>query len=172
MTIFFIALVVLAVVLVFVQSAKKQGRKVTENAVKVADSSGDLVFSQRLLFTKNENEFFNYLRSFVPEGYEVWGKLGLWAVVHCADKRGWAKISQKQLDFVIVSVGPVPSAVLVIELDDASHKRKTAQARDAEKDKILVDAGIPVLRFPVCDFAKTDFSYKILEALNVEKSKI
>ncbi|MEM1098698.1 MAG: DUF2726 domain-containing protein [Planctomycetota bacterium] len=38
--------------------------------------------------------------------------------------------------------------MLVIELDDASHDRESAQARDAVKDRALDAAGLPPLRVP------------------------
>lgn len=38
-------------------------------------------------------------------------------------------------------------ALLVIELDDATHDRALQRARDSKKDAVLTAAGIPVIRF-------------------------
>ena len=139
MLIISLSVVAVAVLLTFI--LKEKTKPLEQSRVLNED------FSKRLLFTESEVKFYYVLRGLLPPGFEVWGKLGLWAVV--SSKTSWAKISQKQMDFVIVKLGPLPDAVLVVELDDYSHRRKSAAKRDAEKDAILERVGLPVLRVPV-----------------------
>ena len=146
MTIVFVSVVAVAVLLILLLKDQKKPEGQT------GGSKAD--FSRRLLFTESEAKFYHALRSLLPSGFEVWGKLGLWAVV--SSKTSWGKIAQKQIDFVIVKMGPLPDAVLVIELDDYSHRRKSAQKRDAEKDAILEQAGLPILRVPVANVYETE----------------
>lgn len=80
-----------------------------------------------------------------PKEYQVHCKVGLWGLVENLNREDWPKIAQKQLDFVLYD--PERNlVVLVIELDDASHCNLDAQKRDAAKNAILAEAGIPVLR--------------------------
>ena len=62
-------------------------------------------------------------------------------------RSGFARISQKSLDFVICK--PDASIVAVIELDDASHRAKHRQYADRVKDAALMSAGINVIRWNV-----------------------
>lgn len=140
----FFVLVVVAVIVFFLKKPQKQ---VVSSEQTV---SADVIdYGKRELFTETEAKFYHTLCEVLPSGYKVWGKLGLWAVV--SSKKGWNKISKKQLDFVILkdTGALIPEVVLVVELDDYTHSRKSAMARDAEKDAILAASGIPVLRVRV-----------------------
>lgn len=122
-------------------------------------------YSRRILFTETESRFFHVLRQAVPEQFDVWGKLGLWSIVF--SKKNWAKIAQKQLDFVIVRKGAIPDAVFVVELDDYTHRRASVSKRDLEKDAILKSAGIPILRVEVSkEYDLNDLRNKIQVILN------
>ena len=160
MVIIFVVLVVVLVVLALLLKDKKRPE------VQTRASSGE-DFSRRLLFTESEAKFYHVLRGILPPGFEVWGKLGLWAVV--SSKTSWGKIAQKQIDFAIVKIGPLPDVVLVIELDDYTHRRKSAQKRDADKDAILEQAGLPILRVPVASvYNAEDLRNKIQPFVNSE----
>ncbi|MFH1246176.1 MAG: DUF2726 domain-containing protein [Candidatus Liptonbacteria bacterium] len=54
-------------------------------------------------------------------------------------------ISEKSVDFVLCDKAYL-SAKLVIELDDKTHERPERQERDREVERILKEAGIPLLR--------------------------
>lgn len=73
------------------------------------------------------------------------------------------KLDRKHVDFVLVDPSTyVPR--LVIELDDASHRRARAQKADAQKDTALAVAGVRLLR------AKTLGKYEaedVAEAIRV-----
>lgn len=145
----FITLAVVLLAILFVVSGTKKGEKKrltnNKNAANAAKEADD--FAPRLLFTDSEAKFFHVLEAAVPADCMVWGKLGLWAVVN--SKNAWGKIAQKQLDYVIVKNDACPQVVCAVELDDASHSRRSAQARDAEKNEILNQAGIPLVRVKV-----------------------
>lgn len=145
MIIIFASAVAVAVILALLLKDQKK----TENQSKALSDD----FSRRRLFTESEAKFYPVLRGVLPPGFEAWGKLGLWAVV--SSKTSWGKIAQKQIDFAIVKIGPLPGMVLVIELDDYTHRRKSAQKRDAEKDAILKRVGLPILRIPVASAPMT-----------------
>ena len=57
-------------------------------------------------------------------------------------------IMAKHVDFVLVNPSTL-APVLVIELDDATHERADRRVRDAQVDRILGSAGLPILHVPV-----------------------
>jgi very-short-patch-repair endonuclease len=60
--------------------------------------------------------------------------------------RALNQVACKSVDFVVADV-VTGAAVLVIELDDRSHRREDRQARDVLVDAVLREAGIPIVRF-------------------------
>ena len=60
--------------------------------------------------------------------------------------RALNQVASKSVDFVIADV-VTGNPVLVIELDDRSHRRKDRQTRDAFVNEVLREAGIPIVRF-------------------------
>ncbi|MDO4569435.1 MAG: DUF2726 domain-containing protein [Planctomycetia bacterium] len=104
-------------------------------------------YDKRPLLTNAEMKFYRALLPLIPHGYQVWAKLGLWAVVKNLEPEGWPKIAQKHLDFVVVRESDL-AVVGAIELDDKSHLRKNAQKRDEEKNIIMSRAKIPLVRIP------------------------
>jgi very-short-patch-repair endonuclease len=56
-----------------------------------------------------------------------------------------AHINRKSVDFVLCDKAYI-SPKLAIELDDKSHERPDRQERDKEVERILSDAGVPLLR--------------------------
>lgn len=56
-----------------------------------------------------------------------------------------AHINRKSVDFVLCDKAYL-SPKLAIELDDKSHERIDRQERDREVERILSDAGMPLLR--------------------------
>ncbi|MDO4551771.1 MAG: DUF2726 domain-containing protein [Planctomycetia bacterium] len=146
---FCIVAVIFAVLLiVWIQipgKSKKQTGMVTYRAVSV--------------LSPVENLFYQSLIQAVPKGFYLFPKLGLWAIVRNNESSGWPKISQKHLDFVITNKDFQP--VLVIELDDKSHKSYGSTKRDETKNQILESAKIPILRVGV----KKGYAVKDLEDL-------
>ena len=60
--------------------------------------------------------------------------------------RALNRVACKSVDFVVADVA-TGNPLLVIELDDKSHRRMDRQARDAFVNEVLREAGIPVIRF-------------------------
>ena len=120
-------------------------------------------YSRQSILTPAEERFYRILLGCLPSGVLVWCKLGLWAIVKNEQKEGRGKIAQKHLDFVIVKANDL-SVIAVIELDDKSHETESARKRDNEKDGILSDAGIPIIRIKVQkEYNREEITKKIQE---------
>jgi hypothetical protein len=102
------------------------------------------------LFTRDERRFYDALLQATGGRFIVFAQVRLIDLVEVP--RGvpgcpywFGKVRHKHLDFVLCD--PATAApVLAIELDGASHQSGVQQQRDAEKDAILKQAGLPLLR--------------------------
>jgi len=127
----------------------------------------DFVYQRREFLSNAEMSFFQVLRQVCRNDYYIAPKVGLWGLVkgeetEYGNERGWAKIAQKHLDFVLLCPR-LMKPILVVELDDSSHWKRTRREKDEQKDVILLQANIPVLRVP----ARTSYDSDILrESIN------
>lgn len=103
----------------------------------------------RDVLTAAEFVFFVTLQNVCQGRLFIAPKMGLWALVdHRDNVTAWNKISRKHLDFTLCHPRTM-KPLLVIELDDSSHRNPKQRLRDLEKDAILKEVGVPVLRIPV-----------------------
>ena len=75
----------------------------------------------------------------------------------------------KLIDYII-RYKPALADTLAIELDDKTHERPERQNRDREVERILQDAGVPLLRLENHGrFNPSELSQKIKDALSLPK---
>lgn len=102
------------------------------------------------LFTRDERRFYEALRQAVGGRFLIFAQMRLIDLLELPEGAGgnpfwYAKVRYKHVDFVLCdpdTAGPV----LAIELDGASHQSPVQRQRDAEKDAVLQQAGLPLLR--------------------------
>lgn len=121
------------------------------------------------LLTRAEHEFYDLLIKAVGHTYYVFTQVHLPTLVkHKINGQNWygafRHIDEKSVDFVLcdkVNIAPK----LAIELDDQSHERLDRQKRDGEVERILREAGLPLLRMEnLGQFNASDLAQEI-EAL-------
>lgn len=101
------------------------------------------------LLTRAEREFFGVLERAVAGQYYIFPQLALDKIVMLEGKGSLKggyrnKIDQKSVDFALFSKQDI-SPILVIELDDYTHKRPDRQTRDGFVDRVLNHCGVPIL---------------------------
>ncbi len=138
--------------LVVVALAAQKGRRSGGSGAEVEEVGFDPC---RELFSPAERSFHGVLEQAVEGEFKVFGKVRLGDLVKPQkglSRSQWARlrnrIQQKHIDFVICHTDTLAVAA-VVELDDASHRRKDRSERDEFVDKALASAGISLLRFPV-----------------------
>ena len=115
----------------------------------VVSETRRISFERKPLMTKREFEFFQRLKSALPD-HDIHCQVSMGALLR--PSRGLSKaqfwksrdaISQKVIDFAIGdrSAGEV---LALIELDDRSHD----YSKDAFRDAMLAEGGYRVIRFP------------------------
>jgi hypothetical protein len=98
------------------------------------------------IMTPNEMEFFSRLEKAWPQGY-IFPQVAMSALIQptAIDRKKYMndfrKISQKRVDYAIFTAAM--HLVCIVELDDATHD----PAKDAIRDGMLMDAGIPTVRW-------------------------
>lgn len=143
--ILFICLIIFFVV--FVKPKKNDNKKSLEDVIK-----GKIRKSRPI--TMNEQPTFSKLRETLEPEYVVLAQVSFGAILWTRSQAIRNRFNRKIADFVVCDKGF--NVVAVIELDDASHKGN--EEKDAERDLLLNEAGIPVFRY-----TSTPESSKILE---------
>ncbi len=106
--------------------------------------------SRSSIMTRAEQDFFHTLVAAVGHDFCIFAQVHLDAFLDEKVKgQNWraarAHISQKSVDFLLCDKRDL-SPRLAIELDDRSHEREDRKERDGEVERILSDAGVPLLR--------------------------
>ena len=107
-------------------------------------------FFKKKVLTPTELTFFNTLLKATPNSF-IFPQVSLSQLVGIPkgpDKLGsFNRINRMTVDFVIAD--EELNTLVVIELDDRSHDRKSSAERDQKKDIVLATAGIPLIRIRV-----------------------
>ncbi|KAA0924793.1 DUF2726 domain-containing protein [Psychrobacter sp. ANT_H56B] len=136
-----IAIVIMVVIVLFVLNAMKGDKSKKE---KQTTKSTKTEIKSSHLMTAHEKTMFGELKQSVPECH-IFVQVALGAILWTSSYATRNKFSQKIADFVITDQNF--KILAVIELDDKSHNGK--EAKDAERDEMLREAGYKVLRYPV-----------------------
>ena len=108
-------------------------------------------YKRRMYFmSKVEHDCFDALTKAVGDKYIIFAQVHLPTIVdNKVIGQNWLHsfrhISQKSVDFVLCDKTYI-SPVLAIELDDSTHELQERQERDIEVERILKNAGVPLLR--------------------------
>lgn len=102
-----------------------------------------------------EQRFFQALAGATPQGTVLLSKVRLADFMEVTSEAGeqrlayFGRISQKHADFLLID-GETSMPLVVIELDDASHRNnQRTMESDRFKNSAFGAAGITILRFPV-----------------------
>lgn len=132
-----------------------------------AEEKAKYQYKRRNFFlTRAEHEFYDVLVSAVGSEYFVFAQVHLPTLLdHTVKGQNWraslAHINRKSVDFVLCDKSYI-SPKLAIELDDKSHERPDRQERDKEVERILHEAGVPLLRIENNNrFDASDLALKI-----------
>lgn len=121
---------------------------VTKKSKKSGSFNPIGMYRRKSLFTTNEKQQYLILRDIANRlNLFLLAKVRLIDVVEPRNSKDISlvnRIIRKHCDFVLLDTSGL--TVAVIELDDSSHNSASAKTRDDIKDKVLADAGVPLLR--------------------------
>jgi len=124
------------------------------------------------LMTKAENDFFDVLIKAVGDKYYVFPQMHLSAFLLKDKGQEYWKgaqdyINKISVDYVICDK-QYRQPLLAIELDDWSHDNKSRIKRDGDVQRVLKEAGLPLLRFrDIRDTSSSDIVNRIQDALTL-----
>ena len=100
--------------------------------------------------TKTEQSFYRFLYETFSDEYLIFPQVHLSALVATKDigKRAWAAfmhVNGKSVDYVLCDRETLLT-VCAIELDDWTHSWKSRIRRDREVERLLSEAGVPMVR--------------------------
>ncbi len=106
---------------------------------------------KEFLMSRAEHEFFDILVEIAGTQYYVFPQIHLPnildnKVVGQSWKGAFRHIDEKSIDYVICDKAYI-KPLLAIELDDRTHEQENRKIRDEEVERILSEAGLPLLRF-------------------------
>jgi hypothetical protein len=134
------AFLVLALAIAFLVIAKSQGNK--KQKAPLASLSELTNVTRRDPLSKREQEMYAVLCAALPDCV-ILAQVAFSALLTTTSQQTRNRFDRKVADFVICS--KQLSVIAVVELDDASHKSKTAA--DQERDSLLNNAGYKTLRY-------------------------
>ena len=156
-------------------------------AIAIAISRGDFAdveekakyhYNRKNFFlTRAEHECCDALVEAVGTEYRIFAQVHLPTLVdHTVRGQDWraalAHINRKSVDFVLCDKAYL-SPKLAIELDDKSHERSDRQERDREVERILHEAGVPLLRIENHgNFNPSELSQRIKETLSPKPASL
>lgn len=129
---------------------------------------------KQYLMTYVENKCYHAIVQAVQDKYFVFPQVHLSAIIdHKVEGQNWKNafrhINQKSVDFVLCDKHYI-SPKLAIELDDKTHERPDRIDRDGEVERVLQQAGLPLLRLENGNgFNSTEIAQKIEALLNINQ---
>ncbi len=170
MTIFYIIIGIIIVVAIAIAISRSGFADVEEKA--------KYRYNRKNFFlTRAEHECYDALVEAVGAEYRIFAQVHLPTLVdHTVRGQDWraalAHINRKSVDFVLCDKAYL-SPKLAIELDDKSHERPDRQERDREVERILHEAGVPLLRIENRgNFNPSELSQRIKETLNPKTTSL
>lgn len=105
---------------------------------------------KQFLLTRSEQQLFHTLVAAVGREYCIFTQIHLSSLLqHKVVGQSWRgafrHIDEKSVDFVLCDKRDI-SPLLAIELDDVTHELPDREERDAEVERVLSEAGLPLLR--------------------------
>lgn len=156
----FVGVVIFIVVVLYVLSELKKSKTNKELPYQ----------ANKYLLTKGELQFYHVLKQIASEkALEVHSKVRMWDLVHVPKDTELKlmfenKVRAKHIDFVLTKYSD-SEIVLLIELDDKSHERKSRQESDEFKDDVIKAAGHKLLRIKTQKVYNADAIKKDIDEL-------
>lgn len=131
---------------------------------------------KQFFMSRAEHECFEALMTAVGNEYHIFPQVHLPTIIDNKVKgQNWnaafRHVSQKSVDFVLCNKRYI-EPILAIELDDQTHNRQDRKDRDGEVERILKDAGLPLLRLENHgQFDPQELSKRISEVLSADTTR-
>ena len=133
-------------------------------------------FRKKYFFSYSENIFYRKLCDFFQKftqknKYIIFSKVRVSDVVWSPSwSKSWLTINPRHFDFVICDASDAFKPVMIIELDDPTHKDPKRKKIDRKKDEICEYIHLPLVRING-DFSDKVIKNELQEILNLENNE-
>lgn len=112
----------------------------------ISDPKTDLIYELKSsLLTPIEKEYFDCIKSALPEGYSVYPQINLASIINRTDIHTFQNELFRNVDFGIFDKNSSP--VVLIEIQDKTHLNVERRNRDKKVKMICEEAGIAIIEF-------------------------
>ena len=118
---------------------------------------------KNFLMTKVENNFYKVLQKVIPPGTVLVPQVSLSSLVKTSSRSYRNKVDRKSVDFVLFKDNYF-NPLLVIELDDSSHKRVDRIERDHFVDLVLLKVNLPIIHYKLTNIFDEDEIKGLIDA--------
>lgn len=145
----FISLLFWVVIIVLIYKYAKRKKQSKDNVEEV-DKYGYQYTAKQYIMTRAETDLFRKLYNSVNEKYFIFPQIHLSTILnHKINGQNWrgafSHINGKSVDYVLCDKNTL-GLICAVELDDYTHNNVDRVERDHEVEKILKNAGIPLVR--------------------------
>lgn len=161
-----VALALFAIIFIFKVLLKNDSSPIEESTTgtsgdesieeQQSDFEGNV--SAKKIMTNNEVYNLERLIESMPDNILICPQVSFNSFIKCDKMSLRNRFNRKSVDILCVDLDYNP--VLIVEIDDDSHKSRKVRIRDLERDEIAAAAGIPTLR--ITDKTPTDELYILI----------
>lgn len=100
-------------------------------------------YEKKKLMTATEIKFFHAIKDSTPKGYVVLPQINLATIINRSDDHKYQNELFRNIDFVVFDLETNP--IVLIEINDNSHKEKDRWIRDKKVESICREADLPII---------------------------
>jgi len=147
-----LSLVIIVVLIIAVLLAFSKVSKYSSHTRKIHKNNTYSYAIKEYPMTRTEAEFFVKLQNVVSERYYIFPQMHLSGFLNhkVANGQPWqyafSHINSKSVDYLLCDKTTL-RPTYAIELDDYTHDKADRRERDAEVERILEEANLPLVRF-------------------------
>ena len=118
-----------------------------DNNKEETSETAKTIYKKKDFMTLAERDFFNKIKVLETDyNYRIVPQLNLATIAQKTTNSYYYTDLFRNIDFAIFD-NDYKQILLLIELNDATHKRKKRQARDIKVQNICEEIGVPLLKF-------------------------
>ena len=154
LTISIIVLVITTIITVkIIKSKKAKKNKINKNTnheetiIENNDCTSEekTIYQKKKLMTLNEENWYNEIQRVLPTKYILQPQVNLATIIEKTDNSKYANELFRNIDFGIFDT--YGNVIVLIEINDSTHKQRNRIARDYKVKEILEQADIPLITF-------------------------
>lgn len=100
-------------------------------------------YEKKKLMTPTEIKFFHAIKNATPKGFVALPQINLATIINRVDEHKYQNELFRNIDFVIFDLETNP--IILIEINDNSHKEKDRWIRDKKVETICNEANLPII---------------------------